>query len=74
LADFLPFLARLLSLVAVMRRVLRVRAAFAPNRLAGEQMRAAYELLVPMVRRIVGKQRRGAERELAAARKLRSSP
>jgi hypothetical protein len=47
-----------------MRRQLRIRVAFAPTRLAGEHLQAAYAQVVPVARRSM---RRGQERTCSTA-------
>lgn len=54
-----------------MRRQLRIRVAFAPTRLAGEHLQAAYEQVVPAAWRCV---RRQTGREEIAVRARRSTP
>lgn len=47
----------ILSVVRLMARVLRVRAAFEPSRTAAEQLQFAYEKIVAVVRRIPARSR-----------------
>ena len=43
-------------LLALMKRKLTIKVAFEPTRLADEPLKRAYELLVPIERRIMGEQ------------------
>jgi hypothetical protein len=54
-----------------MRHQLRIRVAFAPTRLAGEHLQAAYEQVVPVARRCV---RRQTGREEITVRARRPTP
>ena len=58
-AAFCTFVQYPRTLTWIMRRTLRIRIAFEPNRLGAELMRDAYEWVVPVSRRSI--QRVGAE-------------
>ena len=60
LADFLTILALLSRVDFPMRQSLRIRVEFVPSRLSTQHLRSAYELVAPIVRRVVECQ--GSER------------
>lgn len=64
-AALLAPLAVLLSVEFPMRRSLRIRTEFEPTRLSAEYLRSAYEMTVPIARRVVNVASTDDERDVA---------
>jgi len=74
---FLTFFLLLLSVPALMRRSLRIRAAYEPTRMSVEQLEFAYEVVVSSMQyedvQVIAERRECAARSSAARRYSRAA-